>query len=72
MSEATELFPTLDDWTNTEGAARALGIQASTLREWRNAGKGPPHVKINHKVFRYRISAIRAWLEAQLVSPEGQ
>ena len=55
-------------------AAQRLGLQESTLANWRWCGRGPPHLKVGSRV-RYREIDLVFWLESQLrgsTSDEGQ
>jgi len=58
---------TLEDRTRTlppEEAARRLGVEASTLANWRWSGRGPSYVKAGGRV-RYRLSDLAEWLDGQ-------
>ena len=46
-----------------ETAAR-LGVEASTLANWRWSGRGPRHIKVGGRV-RYRLVDIAEWLDSQ-------
>ena len=48
--------------TPEETAAR-LGVQPSTLANWRWSGHGPPHIKVGGRV-RYRIVDIADGLDS--------
>ena len=51
-----------DDVLLTEHEAAAVaGFGQLTFKRWRQAGKGPPWVRINGGV-RYRAKALRDWL----------
>jgi excisionase family DNA binding protein len=53
-----------DVLTNTQGAAKLLGIPAATLVKWRSTGHNNiPYVKIGHHV-KYRTADLRAYIEA--------
>ena len=57
---------TLDDRTTTvapEEAARRLGLEQSTLANWRWSGRGPVHIKVGGRV-RYRLVDLLEYLEA--------
>jgi hypothetical protein len=51
-------------------AAKALGVEKSTLGVWRHLGKGPPYVKIE-KLVKYRPSDLRAYVKSRVVHPQG-
>ncbi len=46
---------------NTSELAKYLGVNDSTLRQYRIKGNGPTYIKIGHLV-RYKISDIEEWL----------
>jgi len=49
---------------NTEQAALLLCTPKNTLVKWRSTGENAiPYIKIGRNV-RYRVSDLRAWLEA--------
>jgi predicted site-specific integrase-resolvase len=45
-------------------AARRLGVESSTLANWRWSGRGPKYVKLGGRV-RYRASDLADYLDAQ-------
>jgi excisionase family DNA binding protein len=45
--------------------ASLLKVSARTLRAWRDAGEGPPAIKIGRRAIRYRRSDVERWLEQQ-------
>lgn len=47
-------------------AALYLSVSASTLRNWRVAGGGPPFVKISARCIRYRRVDLDAWADAKI------
>lgn len=55
--------PLLDD----NQAARYLLTKPRTLRLWRRT-RGLPHIKITHKVIRYRKSDLDAWLARRRIA----
>jgi len=58
---------TLEDRTVTlapEEAARRLGVEASTLANWRWNGSGPSYCKVGGRI-RYRVGDLASWLDAQ-------
>jgi predicted DNA-binding transcriptional regulator AlpA len=61
MSNPT-LFPNDPLLTESE-AAEALNCSVHTLRRRRKDGKGPKRVQVGDKVFRYRMSSLRAYVE---------
>ena len=53
-----------------EAAAR-LGVEASTLANWRWSGHGPRHVKVGSRV-RYRLSDLADWLDEHTRRSTGE
>ena len=49
------------DYYNTTETAEQLGIQASTLRQWRKKDKGPKFVRWGRDCL-YEAGEIKAWL----------
>jgi hypothetical protein len=62
-TEAADLV-LLDEAT----AARTLGVQPGTLRNWRFRRIGPAYVKIGRRPM-YRPRALAAWLDRRTVEP---
>lgn len=59
-----ESGPALQRWLTTKELGELLGnIPVATIRGWRMAGIGPPHVKLGALV-RYERSAVEGWLAA--------
>jgi helix-turn-helix protein len=50
-------------WLNPTGAAHHLGVDRSTLREWRETA-GLPHHRAGSAGFLYEAAALEAWLAA--------
>ncbi len=48
------------------GAARHLGLSASTLNKMRMEGRGPRYLKIGSRVF-YRLTDLDAYIEAAVI-----
>lgn len=57
-----------DQHLKEEDLARRWGLSVRTLQRWRWAKKGPPYLKIGHRVV-YRLSDIEAWEEATRCVP---
>lgn len=58
---------TLDERTLTlspEEAARRVGLEASTLANYRWSGRGPRYLKLGRTI-RYRLVDIERWLDEQ-------
>jgi excisionase family DNA binding protein len=71
---ATNVIPlTSDDLTlvDTEQAAAILHVNTRTLTNWRSTGKSPKYIKCGRSV-RYRVSDLKAWLEAQTRHHTGE
>jgi len=49
---------------NTQELAQRLNVPAGTVRRWRDAGTGPPAVRVGRQI-RYRPSAVEAWLDSR-------
>ena len=62
-----------DDLTlvDNKQAADILGVNYLTLQNLRSTGKSPRYVKVGRNV-RYRISELKAWLEAQTRNHTGE
>ena len=62
-----------DDLTlvDNKQAADILGVNYLTLQNWRSTGKSPRYVKVN-RCIRYRVSDLKAWLEAQTRNHTGE
>lgn len=52
----------------TADAARVIGIAERTLKNWRSAGKGPPHSKDHAGRVSYPLWALVEWKRRQLSS----
>ena len=80
-SKGQSVMPTTDKVTPIRGddltlvdnkqAADILGVNYLTLQNWRSTGKSPRYVKVGRNV-RYRISELKAWLEAQTRNHTGE
>lgn len=44
-------------------AAALLGVSVALLRKWRRTGAGPAYLRIG-KLVRYRLSALRSFMDA--------
>ncbi len=62
-----------DDLTlvDNKQAADIIGVHYLTLQNWRSTGKSPRYVKVGRNV-RYRLSELKAWLEAQTRNHTGE
>lgn len=50
--------------------AELLGVTASTIRNWRSQGEGPPATKVCGAL-RWRIEDVAAWVESRREQPAG-
>lgn len=50
-------------------AAMALGVQVSTLRNWRLKGHGPKFSKPSGETVVYSVAILRDWIERNTVDP---
>lgn len=48
-------------------AAEYLSMPETTLAQWRSQRKGPPYVKLEGRLVRYRRSELEEWLARQTV-----
>lgn len=53
-----------DPLLNDVETARMLGVSVATTRRWRQEDRGPEYVKVGGFSVRYRLSAIREFLDA--------
>jgi DNA-binding transcriptional MerR regulator len=61
------MTPTIDDRATTVSpaeAARRLGVQVGTLRNWRWRQVGPPHTRVGARI-RYRLVDLAEWLDGR-------
>ena len=49
-------------------AAEFLGIPEGTLAQWRSQRRGPPYVKLESRLVRYRLSDLEAYIATHQVS----
>ena len=61
-----------EHYLNPHEAAEILGIEYQTLSKWRIDGRGPPWLKLNPRVVRYKLSSILAWMESCSSSSAGR
>jgi len=50
-------------------AARHVGVNYETLRQWRRKGIGPRYFKAGQKLIRYRKADLDSWINARLSAP---
>lgn len=51
-------------------ASEYLGVPETTLAQWRSQRKGPPYIKLESRLVRYRRSSLEEWLARQTVETE--
>lgn len=62
------MSPLLAEYDDKAAIAALLGISPRTLDRWWNERRGPPRVKLGHKVLYHR-PAVLAWVKAQEQTP---
>lgn len=67
MSPVTSLPEFIDERQLSE----RIGIECTTLQNWRWSGKGPRYVKVGRLV-RYNLADVLAWLAANTVGTEQE
>ena len=48
-------------------AAEFLSIPVGTLAQWRSQRRGPPYIKLEDRLVRYRLTDLEAYLSGRLV-----
>ena len=51
-------------------ASEFLGIPESTLAQWRSQRRGPPYIKLESRLIRYRRSDLEVYIGQHLVEAE--
>jgi hypothetical protein len=51
---------------NDKELAELLNVSVSTLRRWRLYGQGPPWIKVNGFLVRYKLDSVEKWLSDNL------
>jgi hypothetical protein len=51
----------MENHLNTVQAAEWLGLEESTLRDWRCDQKGPPYIEISPRCIRYALEDLIQW-----------
>jgi excisionase family DNA binding protein len=51
-------------------AAEYLGLPESTLAQWRSQRRGPPYIKLELRLVRYRCADLEAYLGRHFVETE--
>jgi len=52
-------------------AAEFLGIPPGTLAQWRSQRRGPPYIKLEERLVRYRHADLEEYLSGHLVDTDG-
>ena len=53
-------------------AAEFLGIPSGTLAQWRSERRGPPYIKLEDRLVRYRRADLEEYLAAHAVATDGR
>jgi len=53
------------EYVNERRAAEICGLRVSTLRKWRQRGRGPRFRKLGERAVRYSLLDLDSWLTAQ-------
>ncbi|WP_374597973.1 helix-turn-helix transcriptional regulator [Brevundimonas sp.] len=61
---------TEDRYMNTAEAAAFTGFSSQTLRTWRSRRRGPIFSRINGRAIAYRLSDLRAFMDADRQAAE--
>ncbi len=64
MSQALDQLDARARTVSPAEAAERLGVERSTLDNWRWSGGGPGYLKVGGRV-RYRLADLADWLDAQ-------
>ena len=59
---AAELSVNPSPWLTPQEAADRLRLSVRGLEDMRARGEGPPYSRVNHRIVRYRIADVDAWL----------
>lgn len=51
-------------------AAEFLGVPEGTLAQWRSQRRGPPYIKLEARLVRYRAADLETWLSDRTVQME--
>ena len=52
--------------------SKKLLVSRATLRYWRARGQGPPWFRLESKLVRYDVAALREWIERQAGVRDGE
>lgn len=65
---APQASPFGDVVLTSDELASWLCLTTEELRRMRNDGNGPPFVRFREQSYRYRLSDVRRWLDAQTLT----
>jgi len=51
-------------------AAELLGIPEGTLAQWRSQRRGPPYIKLEGRLVRYRSADLERYIASRIVETE--
>jgi predicted DNA-binding transcriptional regulator AlpA len=54
----------LSRYLSPKEVSTLLGVSVSLLEKWRASGFGPPFLKINERLIRYRDDCVEAWMSS--------
>jgi len=57
-------------WIDEKAVSAMTGFSLSTLRQWRQQGRGPAFSKIDRRSVRYRIDDVVDFMNSARVEPE--
>jgi len=53
-------------------AAEFLGVPSGTLAQWRSERRGPPYIKLEDRLVRYRRSDLEEYLAGHVVATSSR
>jgi len=59
-----------DSLLTPKQAAGYLGLPEATLAQWRSQRRGPPYIKLELRLVRYRRADLEEWLARQTIETE--
>lgn len=60
---------THDELLTPTDLAELLGVEVTTLVDWRYRRHGPPWIKLGHRTVRYSRNAVERWLASRQEVP---
>jgi len=67
---ASKMGSRLEKLLTSRETAEFLGLPESTLSQWRSQRRGPPYIKLESRLVRYRRSDLEAYIGQHLVGTE--